>query len=465
MRRLAVAIMFACIVLSVALPTAAQKSLTELSDSFEALSKRVTPSVVQIFTTGYGPSQDATGSSLIAKQRGTGSGVIVDADGYIVTNAHVVQNARRVQVMIPYTEKERAERSSILKVPGRVVGGQIIGIDTETDVAVVKVQERDLPALPIANSDGVAPGQIVLAFGSPFGLSNSVSMGVVSSAARQLAPEHPMVYIQTDATINPGNSGGPLVNTNGEMVGINAMIFTQSGGSEGIGFAVPSNIVRAIYNQIRNTGRVRRGMIGVHAQTIDPTLAAGLGLPQAWGVVLGDVYPGSPAESAGLRIGDVVTAIDGKPMENGRQLDVNVYRKDVGSNITVEYMRGDKKGTARVQVAERTDNPDRFADLASPEDNLVDRLGILGLNLTPPIAQLLPNLRHSEGVVVAAQSTAGPAWQESFRPGDVIVAINNQRVRNLDGLRTAINAFRPGDAVVAQIQRGPRMQYISFEME
>ena len=286
-----------------------------------------------------------------------------------------------------------------------------------------------------------------------------------ASTARQLSPEHPVVYLQTDATINPGNSGGPLVNAKGELVGINTMIFSQSGGSEGIGFAVPSNIVRSIYLQIRNTGRVRRGQIGVFAQTINPTLSEGLGLAKEWGVVLGDVYPGSPAEEAGLKIGDVILTLGGKPMENGRQFDVNVYRQKVGEPVTIEYMRGDKKQSAKVTVVERPDNPDRFADLASPEDNLVEELGILAINLTPGIAQLLPGLRQSEGVVVAAQSTSGPAWRDSFYPGDVIVGLNGHRIRNLEGLRAVVGTYSAGTAVVAQIQRGPRLQYIAFEME
>jgi serine protease Do len=460
-RLIAVAIAVA-VTAAYAAPCAAQSrsTLGDLSDSFEDVAARVTPAVVQVFATGY-----TAGPGLIAKQRGSGSGVVVDADGYIVTNAHVVEGARRVRVLIPLSPDAASAQRSILKTPGREVGGQIVGIDRETDLAVIKVPVKGLASLPLGDSDAVAQGQVVLAFGSPFGLENSVSMGIVSSVARQLRPEDPLIYIQTDATINPGNSGGPLVNAEGDVVGINAMIFSQSGGSEGIGFAIPANIVSDVYQQIRATGRVRRGEIGVHAQTITPTLARGLGIEQNSGVIIGDVFPGGPAARAGLQVGDVVVALDGKPMENGRQLDVNVYRESVGAEVTIEYLRGGTKGAARVTVVERPDDPQRFEELVSPEENLVPRLGILAVDMSPRIASMLPPQRRSTGVVVAAQSPDGPAWQDGFRPGDVIHAVNGRTVTDLDDLRAAVAALGPGDAVAVQLQRGTRLQFLAFEME
>jgi serine protease Do len=451
---------FLAVILATSAPATAQNSLSDLSDSFEGVAQRITPAVVQIFATGYG-----SGPGLLVKQRGSGSGVILDTSGYIVTNAHVVAGARRVQVGIPIPKKDLEGRTSILRSSARVVGGQIVGIDRETDLAVIKVAGKDLPVLELADSDGVRQGQLVLALGSPLGLDNSVSMGVVSSVARQLRPEDAVVYIQTDATINPGNSGGPLVNAAGDVVGINTMILTKSGGSEGIGFAIPSNIVKAVYEQIRSTGRVRRGEIGVHAQTITPTLARGLGIDKTWGVVLGDVYPDSPASSAGLRVGDVILSLDGKQMENGRQFDVNLYRKIVGQEVMVEYERGGSKNSVRVKVAERPDDPDRFDDMVTPDKNLVPRFGILAIDIGPRIASLLPRQRKSDGVVVAAQSAETPAWRESFRPGDIIYAINGKPVRDLEELRNLVDGLLPGDAVVVQLQRGVRLQYLAFEME
>ena len=449
--------------LPVSVHAQSKSALGNLSASFEELSTRVTRGVVQIFATGYGPGSDA--GDLLSKQRSSGSGVILDSDGYIVTNAHVVDGARSLRVLIPLTEEKLAGKRSILKVSARSVGAQIVGVDRETDLAVIRVQEKNLHALTLSDSDDVKQGQIVLAFGSPLGLENSVTMGVVSSVARQLVPEAPVVYIQTDATINPGNSGGPLVNADGEVVGINTLIFTQSGGSEGIGFAVPSNIVRNVFQQIRSTGRVRRGEIGVSAQTITPMMARGLGLPQDWGVVLGDVYPGSPAEKAGLLRGDVIVTLEGKVMENGRQMDVNLYRHKVGSKVKIEYRRGDQHKSARVSVTERPDDPERFTDLVRPEDNLVEKLGILALDVTPGVARLLSPLRHSQGVVVAAWTADSPARGRGFVPGDVIFGINGVSVGDLHALRNTMKGFSVGDAVVVEIQRATRLRYVTFEIE
>lgn len=439
-------------------------SLQDFSDSFEDVSKKVTPAVVQIYTTGYGPAQ-GSGVAPITIQRGTGSGIILDPNGYIITNAHVVELARQVKVLIPVSAEEKATKKSILKVHARVVGGQVVGVDHETDLAVIKVQEKDLPYLELADSDEVDQGQIVLAFGAPFGMENTMTMGIVSSVARQLELEAPVVYIQTDATINPGNSGGPLVNASGEVIGVNTLIFTQSGGSEGIGFAVPSNIVKNVFQQIRSTGHVRRGTIGVNAQTITPVMARGLKLPQDTGVILGDVYPGGPAEKAGLRTGDIILTLDGKPMENGRQLDVNLYRKPIGKRVTIEYIReGSEKGM-QVEVVERPGNRKRLADLVRPEENLISAFGILGLNLTPEIMAMMPGLRKKEGVVVAARSAGTPGWRDSFVPGDVICEVNHQRVRDLDDLRALTGQYHSGDAVVALVQRGGQMRFVAFELE
>ena len=222
--------------------------LAELSDSFERLASRVAPAVVEVFVTSYGPiGGDALGAgALLGSQRRAGSGVILSSDGYVVTNAHVVRGGRRLRVSLPSSVGSGAPGRSLIKPVGKQVDARIVGIDRETDLAVLKIDESGLLFLELGDSDELRLGQLVFAFGSPLGLANSVSMGVVSAVARQLKPEAPMVYIQTDATINPGNSGGPLVNARGLVVGVNTLIFSQSGGSEGIGFAAPSNIVRSV---------------------------------------------------------------------------------------------------------------------------------------------------------------------------------------------------------------------------
>ena len=303
-----------------------------------------------------------TASGSLATRHTGGSGVILDPDGYIVTNAHVVKGARRVQVLI--STAPDSTRRSILEPRGRLVGAQVIRADEETDLAVLKVQETGLPFLRLGDSDDLEPGQLVLAFGNPLGLKTSVSLGAVSAKARQLRPEHPMIYIQTDAAINPGNSGGPLVDTQGRVVGINTFIFSRSGGSEGLGFAAPSNIVRSIFEQVRDTGRIRRGIIGARPQTITRVMAEGLGLKRDWGVILSDVDAGGPAADAGLSVGDGVLTLDGKVIENGRQFTVNVYRKTIGKPVEIRILRGEEIHDFQVLVAERRDESRRFLDLS-----------------------------------------------------------------------------------------------------
>jgi serine protease Do len=253
----------------VAALAAAKDTLHELSNSIEALSSSVSQAVVQVFSTGYTLSEEdgdseTTNTGLVTKQHSSGSGVVLSADGYIVTNNHVVKNARRIRIQLASAPDEPgATESSALHAHGKLLEAKIVGVDREADLAILKVEPgRALPVLKLADSDKLRQGQVVMAFGNPLGLENSVSLGVVSSVGRQVKPDDPMTYIQTDAPINPGNSGGPLLDADGSVVGINTFILTQSGGSEGIGFAIPSNIVKNVYDQIREFGHVHRGEIG-----------------------------------------------------------------------------------------------------------------------------------------------------------------------------------------------------------
>ncbi len=275
-----------------------------------------------------------------------------------------------------------------------------------------------------------------------------------------------MVYLQTDAPINPGNSGGPLVNLEGQIVGINTLILSQSGGNEGLGFAAPSNIVRRVFEQIRQFGRVRRGEIGVRAQTITPLLAEGLGLGRDTGVVLSDVYPEGPASRAGAQVGDIVLRLDGKPMENGRQLQVNLYSRAVGDTVRLDLERRGTGLTLAVPVVERDDDPSRFAALARPEEHLITRLGVLGLSMTSELAALLPDLRVASGVVVAgASGEVVPGSDGQLSAGDVIHAINGRAVRTLPELRAAVDALKIGDAVVLQVERDAELLYVTLRIE
>jgi serine protease Do len=393
--------------------------------------------------------------------------VIVDSDGYVVTNAHVVENATRIEVELPFETTGGAASRSIVKRRGRTLGAQVVAIDQETDIAVLRMEARGLPALAFGDSDALRPGQIVLAFGSPLGLSSSVTLGVVSAVARQLTPDDPMIYIQTDAPINPGNSGGALVDTEGRLVGVNTLILSQSGGSEGIGFAAPSNIVRNVFVQIRKSGRVHRGEIGVHAQTITPLMAEALGLTVSAdaGVILADVAPGSPADRAGLRPGDIVATLDGKRMENGRQFRINIYTRGVGEQVALQIWRGERSLTVRVPVVERDADTDRLADLVGSQQSIAP-LGIVALDLTAPVAELLPDLRSKTGAVIARVTPEAPYSQQgTLEPGDVIHAVNDRPIGNVDELKKVAAALKPGGAVVLQVEREGTLMLLAFRLE
>ncbi len=444
------------------------QSLASLSDSLEGLTAQVRSSVVQVFSTGYAAPDDSDsdkGSSLLAREHSTGSGVIVDPDGYVVTNAHVVRGAQRIQVRLPAVRQETPGHHSILRPEGQMLEAKLLGMDRETDVALLKIDVGSLPALPIGDSDSLRQGQVVLAFGNPMGLEGSVSMGVVSSVARQIRPDDNMIYIQTDAPINPGNSGGPLVDTNGRVMGINTFILSQSGGSEGLGFAIPSNIVRSVYDQLRKEGHVHRGMIGLYAQTITPSLVKGLQLQRDWGVLVSDVLPGGPADTAGVKIGDIVLSLNGKAMENARQLDVNVYREAMHEKVRLELLRGTQRVSAEVPVIDVPGDPERFADMVTPAKNLVQRLGVLGIGIDKEIAAMVPDLRNPYGVIVAAGRAIDVSSGTGLKPGDVIYSVDGQPIRTVVDLRQKLEPMKTGDTPVLQIERSGHMMFVTAEVQ
>lgn len=434
--------------------------LNQLSADFQQLSRRVQASVVRVSAVGYRQlePEESDEPGVAARQQSSGSGVIIDPEGYIVTNAHVVVGAQRVQVTLPPPGGGPRSRA-------RSVRAEVVGLDLETDVALLRIPGKGLPALELANSDEVAQGQLVFAFGSPLGLDNSVTMGVVSSAARQLHADDPMIYIQTDAPINPGNSGGPLVDTRGRVVGINTMILSQLGGNEGIGFAVPSNIVANVAGQLRRTGRVVRGDIGATVQTITPTLAAAWKLPAEAGVVVADVEPEREADAAGLRVGDVILTLNGRELEEARQFNVSLFRPAVGETMTLEVLRGTQRLKLDVRIAERHDEASTYAELASREENLIPELGIFAVDLTPALReQLAPARSDSGGVLVAARHADSAVLEEGFRAGDLIYAVNRVVVRNVAELRAFLRGQKSGAPVAFQVERNGRLRFISFEL-
>ena len=432
-------------------------ALTQLSGSIRDLTNRVSPAVVEILVTGYTTSEDGKGpaSHQISRQSSSGSGVIVDREGYIVTNAHVVQGAIRVEVLLPRPELART----------RSVGARIIGLDTESDLALIRIDESALPTLAFGDSDGLRQGDLVFAIGSPMGLQNSVSMGVVSAPARAVSDDNPILYIQTDASINPGNSGGALVNTEGLLIGMNTFIVSTSGGNEGIGFAIPSNVVRNVYEQLKRKGKVSRGSVGLFVQDISPLMAKGLSLPAQQGVIVSDVEPGGPAEGADLHRRDVVLSLNGHAMQSSRQFDADVYRRENGDKVTLVVQRGDERITANLEVKAQAAPTDPLAALASPEKNLIPRLGILCIEIDKDVAQLLPDLRRSFGVIVAAKAPQGQTQFVDLLPGDIIHTVNNTPIAVLSTFQEMVNAYKPGDAVVLQVERDGRLRYVAFEIE
>jgi len=449
-------------------PTAKRDSdpLREFNSSVRSLVKQVTPSVVQILVTGYGPmesSRSAT-SMVIGRQQSLGSGVIIDPDGYILTNAHVIRGAHRVQVNIPAATNDETPDQSLVSGRGRTVDATIVGSDSEIDLALLKVEAKGLRAIHLSDYNKLRQGDVVFAFGSPEGLQDSVTMGVVSSASRQPDPDSPRVFVQSDASINPGSSGGPLVNVNGDLVGINTFIPTEGGGNEGLGFAIPSAIVAFAYPQLRKYGHVHRGETGIAVQTITPSLAAALKLPLEGGVIISDVEPGSPADRAGLKVQDIITSIDGRSADNLPALGTRFFMRTGGERIKLVILRGSEKLSFDVLVVEAPHDIDRLAGLADPVKNLVSKLGIVAVEIDSRIASSLSGLRITGGVIVAAKS-ADPSVDVSLAPGDVIHALNGAPVETLEGLRSALDHLNPTSPAVLQIERQGKLMFIAFKID
>jgi serine protease Do len=441
--------------------------LTQLSGSIRQLTNRVSPAVVEILVTGYAAVEDEKSQSAtrISRQNSSGSGVIVDPAGYIMTNAHVVQGAVRLQVLIPDVLTPTGKLDSMPIPRTRPIDARVIGMDSESDLALIRIGESGLPSLGFGDSDRLRQGDLVFAIGSPMGLRNSISMGVVSSPARAVSDDNPILYIQTDASINPGNSGGALVDTQGLLIGLNTFIVSRSGGNEGLGFAIPSNVVRNVFEQLKIKGKVSRGSIGLFVQDVSPVMAKGLGLPLPQGVVIADVEPDSPGDIAGFKRRDIILSLNTHAVETARQFDDDIYRRQGGETITLVIQRGDARLTVSARVKEQSAPWDPLASLASPEKNLIPRLGILCIEIDKNVARLLPGLRRSYGIIVAARASQGQTQLLDLQQGDIIQAVNNMPIAVLSSFQEMIAGFKHGDAVVLQIERASRLQYVAFEME
>ncbi len=438
--------------------------LHQLNNSVRALVKRVTPSVVHLIVTGYGPVENNRGNTslVLGKQQSVGSGVIIDPNGYIITNAHMVRGAHRVQVSVPAADS--GDGGASFSNRSRLLEARIVGMDSEIDLALLKIEASNLPAIRLADYNKLRQGEVVFAFGSPEGLQDSVTMGVVSAVARQTDPDNPFVYIQTDAPINPGNSGGPLINVDGEMVGMNTFILTSAGGSEGLGFAIPSAVIAFAYPQLQRYGHVHRGEAGVAIQEITPALAAGLKLPSVGGMIVSDIAPGSPAESAGLKVMDIVTTIDDRPADNLSTIATSLFMRSGGERIKLGVLRGSEKLSFEISTVEPPRQFDRLVDLVDPSKSLVPKLGIVGIEIDAKVAANLPPLRISSGVIVAARA-ADPDVDSDLTAGDVIHSINGTQVTSIGGLRSVLDHLPPNCTVALQIERDGKLLFVPVDVD
>jgi serine protease Do len=438
--------------------------LGDLNTAIEALTTKVAPSVVQILVTGYRPvSETGRGDTglVIGRQHSVGSGAIIDADGYIVTNAHLVAGAQQVRVVLPAAATGGGPLESLASASGTTVPARIVGAAQDIDLALLKVEAPNLRPLGFANYDDIRQGELVFAFGSPEGLRNSVTMGVVSSAARQIDPDSPSVYVQTDAPINPGNSGGPLVDVNGDVVGLNTFILSQSGGSQGLGFAIPSVVITSAIPQLRRYGRLHRGTVGIGVQAITPQLADGLDLPRSSGVIVSDVVPDSPADVAGVEVQDIITAVNGRSVDSVPVLMLALGTRTIGDTVTLVLVRGDRTLSVSAPVAERPPSIEELSERADPGKNAVPALGIIGFDLDDSTRKLLADLRIPSGVLVTARRQESDA-DSPLMAGDVIHAVDSFAVRSLDGLRVLLDGLASGSPIVLEIERDHHLMFVTM---
>jgi serine protease Do len=437
-----------------------------LNSSLEAVVSKVSPAVVQIVVTGYGPSEDHghTDTARIVRQHAIGTGIIVDSDGYIMTNAHVVEGAQRIKVILP----PLASDSPIELQPihaGQILDATLLGTHKQSDLALLKIDATRLPAAALRSDVRVHQGELVFAIGAPEGLRNTVTMGVVSSLARQLDPDKPMVYIQTDAPLNPGNSGGPLVDIDGDVIGINTLILSEGGGSEGLGFAIPAAVVSFDYQNLRKSGHVQRVALGLRTQNITPTLATGLGLARSWGAVISDIGSGGAAEAAGLQLNDIILAIDGRRILGLPDVIMALYVHPPDRVLKMDVLRGETPMSFYVAVKVYHENIDDLADIPGLQKRLVRKLNVFVADLNGNVKPLLEDTRSESGVVVVAQLSGSNAMDTGLETGDIIRAVDRTALQTTSQFVTLVHDLRPGDPVVLQVERKGKFQYLAFEME
>jgi serine protease Do len=381
------------------------------------------------------------------KEQGLGSGVIVSEDGYIITNNHVVADAEKIKVTL-YDK--------------RVFRGKVIGSDPKTDIAVVKIASDGLPSIPWGDSDGLSVGEFVLAIGNPFGLSHTVTMGIISAVGRaDVGIADYEDFIQTDAAINPGNSGGPLVDTMGRLIGINTAIFSKSGGYQGIGFAVPSNMARLIKEHLLREGKVIRGWLGVTIQELTPEFARKFGLKTSKGTLVSEAIAGSPARKAGVRRGDIILRYDGKDVPGPSTLRNMVAQSKPGERVPIKILR-DRKILNMVATVGEPPAPQEAerAALRPPSDTERDTFsGLSVMTLTEDIARQLGLGSEERGVVVIGVQEGSPADEAGISRGDVIHEVDRKKVRSIEDFERIVSERDPDESALVYIKRGERSFY------
>jgi len=381
------------------------------------------------------------------KQKNLGSGFIIDTSGFILTNNHVVEKADEITVKL-------ADGKSFL--------AEIVGRDPKTDLALIRIEsDYELTPLPMGDSDSLEVGDWVVAMGNPFGLDNTVTAGIVSAKYRHIGAGPYENFIQTDASINPGNSGGPLLNTDGQVIGINTVIFSQSGGSIGIGFAIPINMAKEILDQLKK-GKVVRGWLGVMIQKITPELKDKLGLENEKGALVADVSSGGPAEKAGIQRGDVVVSFDGKKIDEMKDLPYIVASTPIGKTVSVEVIRKGRKRLFDVKIGELKEERKDVEE--EGKSGTEERLGLKVEELTPQLAKDL-GLAETEGLVIVQVDGNSPAAEAGLRPGDIILELDQHVAKDPADFLKRIERYKEGDTLLFLIKRGDSTLYVTVKVD